>query len=57
MKSKKTLNSLIRFCEVNPELRFWQAIHAWMKADIIIRKRKGKSYIEHDTFYWKGKNK
>jgi hypothetical protein len=50
MKSKALLDSFVHFCEVNPHLRFWQALSVWAGQSI---------YGTHngaciDTFYWDG---
>ena len=36
MKSSKTLSEFTEYCKANPELRFWQALRAFMKVDAII---------------------
>lgn len=46
MKSKTLLDSFVHFCEVNPHLRFWQALACWAGANIDSAGR--------DTFYWSG---
>ena len=49
MKSKKLLTSFTKYCEKNPELRFWQCLLSW-SGQI-------KIWVEHkpeqiaDTFY------
>ena len=34
-KNKERLDSLIKYCEEHPELRFWQALSAWSKNPFI----------------------
>jgi len=54
-----TLDSFVKFCTENPELRFWQALRAWSGADKIIYYRGYGTFTEsgyEDTFYWEGKN-
>jgi hypothetical protein len=54
----KVLNSFVKFCRLNPELRFWQALRTWAKVGFIYvcndPSGEGESI---DTFYWEGRNK
>ena len=43
------LDKFIEFCGLHPELRFWQALSAWVKSDILVG--------DEDPFYWRGKRK
>ena len=36
MKSKKQLNSFIKYCENHKEERFWQALTNWSKYNFIL---------------------
>ena len=69
MKSKKTLDSFVKYCYENPNLRFWQALRNWSKFDFIYGKtinhndklawNKYMDFVENteDTFYFEGKDK
>ncbi len=56
MKSEKTLNSFIKFCEENENLRFWQALRNWCKFNFIMGFDKLPDEGT-DTFYFEGKDK
>jgi len=52
-KNEKVLRSLIKFCNANPEYRFWQSVYAWLGLSGI-----GGIWIDGlDPFHWKGKLK
>ena len=56
MKSKILLDSFIRYCEANPEQRFWQALRNWSGWHFIVAMQ-GTTEQEfadqwEDTFYW-----
>lgn len=49
MKSKKVLNSFIKYCEKNPDLRFWQALRNWSKYEFILGATKNNKKIKSDN--------
>lgn len=54
MKSQKLLKSFIKYCEENPEQRFYQALRNWSGWSFIrasMNEEKGE-----DTFYWEDKD-
>lgn len=51
-RSKPTLGDFVAFCLKHPELRFWQALHAWTRADKIWLENMDGT---HDTFHWTGR--
>jgi len=52
-KNEKVLKDFTKFCEANPNLRFWQALYDWVGAVGI-----GGIWVKgKDPFYWEGKNK
>lgn len=56
MKSKKTLDSFVSYCETHPEHRFWQALRNWSKYNFIFGVMKldfadFKPLDLEDTFY------
>jgi len=58
MKSKKSLDSFIKYCKANKTQRFWQALRNWSKYEFIYGSNKNV-YVEEidvgndfeDTFY------
>lgn len=59
-KNKKTLESFVKFCEQNPDLRFWQALREFVKVEAIwleVYDKKIDDSELKDTFYFKGRNK
>lgn len=64
-KNEQVLKDFVKYCEANPEQRFWQALRNWSKYIFIIGYKSTKSkdnfpYIEdtdeeEDTFYKEGK--
>ena len=55
MKSKKQLDSFIKYCQRNPGLRFWQALANWSGAGQILYKHLELNSKPVDTFYWDDK--
>lgn len=53
MKSKSLLKEFTKYCQENPDERFWQALRNWSESDRILFERLGK--IE-DTFFWEFKD-
>lgn len=63
--NKDLLKDFVKYCEDNPEQRFWQALRNWSGQPFILTAQK----IDHgdfgqdgfigieDTFYWENKNK
>jgi hypothetical protein len=58
----RTLVDFTIFCSRNPELRFWQALRTWVRADFIfVSEKSSMEFQEHeqgwldDTFYREGK--
>lgn len=55
-RNSKLLAEFTKFCEENPDLRFWQALNAWAELpNLVVMDIEGK--IARDTFYWESKNK
>jgi len=59
-KNKKTLDSFVKYCEKNPELRFWQALRNWSGYSFIyaisnVTLPYGTKQLI-DTFYFKGRD-
>ena len=53
MKSKKQLNSFVRYCESHPKMRFWQALLNWSGAGFILYVPRDKTIDNYvDTYYW-----
>ena len=49
------LESFVRYCEQNPEQRFWQALRNWSGYNfVLVSDRKGEDY--RDTFYWNSRS-
>jgi hypothetical protein len=58
----KTLKSFVKFCEVHPDLRFWQALLSWSKYNFIYVSKKNVAQETRnddliDTYYFEGKDK
>lgn len=59
MRSQPLLDEFVKYCEENPEQRFWQALRNWAEADYILQ---GEGFLSEgalntrDTFYFEGKN-
>jgi len=58
MKSKKTLDSFVKYCKSNPEQRFWQALCNWSNYKFIYGRKKESNMADvfpndslEDTFY------
>jgi hypothetical protein len=51
MKSEKLLQSFIKYCTENPELRFWQALRNWSQWGFILVSN-DPCFDCKDTFYW-----
>lgn len=47
-KNEKLLKEFVKYCQENPEFRFWQALRNWSKYDAIIGVKNG---TRQDTFY------
>ena len=56
MKSEKTLNSFVNYCNKYPNLRFWQALVNWSRFNFIMGFDKQPDE-GIDTFYFEGKDK
>ena len=56
-KNKKVLTDFVKYCEANPEQRFWQALRNWSGNNFIFvcNDPSGEGEVE-DTFYFEGKN-
>ena len=52
-RNSKVLLDFVEFCESNPELRFWQALFAWVG----VPGRGGILVGGEDPFYWEDKMK
>ena len=52
MKSSKLLNSFTKYCEKNPDLRFWQALVNWCGKNVFVEEyiSEHKKTLE-DVFY------
>lgn len=63
-KNKKLLDSFVKYCKENPELRFWQALRNWSKYSFVFGIKTSKVWTERsieelsneypdleDTFY------
>lgn len=62
MKSKKTLDSFVAYCEEHPQERFWQALRNWSGFPFIYIAWGSLEWEDigggvQDTFYWEGKDK
>ena len=57
-RNSKVLGDFIAYCDVNPSLRFWQALRNWSDYNFIIVTDDKDSLKGDwkDTFYWEGKN-
>jgi len=57
-RNNVTLRSFVRYCEQNPEMRFWQYLRNWAGVYFIIASRECPvNESEQDTFFWTGRNK
>lgn len=48
-QSAGVLHSFTKFCEKNPQMRFYKAMSVWLGKDVKVG--------GVDTYYWKAKNK
>jgi len=57
-RNSEVLASFVKYCEENPELRFWQALKNWSGYRRIIAVVKDITYSTegYDTYNWEGKN-
>lgn len=58
-RNSKVLANFVRYCEANPELRFWQALRSWTKYNFIYVSNNLLNNPEleiEDTFYWENKD-
>ena len=46
-KNEKVLADFVYFCKSQPDLRFWQALSAWIGENIVVG--------DKDPFYWENK--
>ena len=54
MKNSELLQDFVRYCEQNPEQRFWQALRNWSGASIVsVTEKIGGE--PKDTYYFEGK--
>lgn len=49
-KNKKVLDSFIKYCEENPELRFWQALRNWSFYDFIYGGKRSPFHTVRDKY-------
>lgn len=52
-KNKKLLDDFTKYCNANPDERFWQALRNWSEYSFIGVSNGGGSF--RDTFYWENK--
>jgi hypothetical protein len=59
MKSKndKLIQEFTKYCKMNPEMRFWQALRNWAEVNRVIIEKKDKEGELVDTFYFEGRRK
>jgi hypothetical protein len=55
-----TLKSFVEFCEIHPDLRFWQALASWSGNNFIYISQKNVAQETQnndliDTYYFEGK--
>lgn len=66
-RNSEVLDSFVKYCEANPDLRFWQALLNWSGLSYIVHlgapaawvkcvDENGKQVLVQDTYYWEGKN-
>ena len=53
-RNSEVLADFVKYCEENPEQRFWQALRNWTDYDAVLVARSGCEPVS--TFYWEGKN-
>jgi len=56
-RNSEVLASFVKYCEENPELRFWQALKNWSGCGAIIARYflkpfDGQRLSDHDTYNW-----
>ena len=54
-KNKKQLESFVKYCEDNPEYRFFQALRNWIQQTINVKWNwlfVSDGEDDADTFYW-----
>jgi len=60
-KNAAVLHDFTQYCQVHPELRFWQALRNWALMGNFLLFSSNAKALEHDytydTYYWEGKNK
>ena len=61
-RNSEVLASFVKFCEQNPDLRFWQALRTWSGFAFIIARdlvegSKRVTVQDKDTFYFEEKDK
>jgi hypothetical protein len=60
-KNEELVLDFARFCYLNPDLRFWQALRTWANVNFILFSKKNPNEATvndlTDTFYLEGKNK
>ena len=58
-RNSKLVKSFVKYCEKNPEMRFWQALLNWSGLPYIAWAKMGEKGLEigGDTFYWEDMNK
>lgn len=55
--NREVLTDFVRYCEENPNLRFWQALRNWAEVNfLVVSDSPNVLYDGQDTFYWEGKN-
>ena len=54
-RNKKTLDSFVKYCEENKDLRFWQALRNWSGYGFIFIANSMGGGDARDTFYWEGR--
>ena len=57
-KNQKLLKSFTKYCEKNPDMRFWQALRNWSGEEFIYAvSASGEGWLWRDTFYREALNK
>jgi hypothetical protein len=54
MKSQPILDEFNQFCFDNPNMRFWQALSAFVGDRVYVQDYETR--VIKDTFYWEGRN-